>query len=271
MKIGVKYCGGCNSIYDRGRQVELIKKKFPEHTYMTTADGYEADLWLTVCGCLRACASTEGLQAGKKLFVLSTERSFHDVHLYLEAEAKKEMQKETQEETQEETQKETQTETQEESPVAKMQQKILRVGQEAEFSKTFYKDDVELFAALTGDHSRLHTDMEFAKDSIYGKPVVHGVLAASLISTVMGMKLPGEGTVFVEENVRFCKPVFYGDTVTAKVRFVSCREGKDRYIGTFSGICVNRNGEVLCTAHCRQLMPKTGFFVENPEETAEEL
>lgn len=254
MVIGIKYCGGCNSVYNRGRQIELIKSKFPEHRYQTSADGNSCDIWLIVCGCMRACASTEGIEARKRMFILPTERSFVEVHSYLNEERKRKHVVE--------------------QNVAKMQRekksavRQLQIGQEAAFSKTFFRDDVDKFAALTGDNNRLHTNPEFAKKSVYGRPVIHGVLAASLISTVMGTKLPGEGTVLVEEQIRFLKPVFYGDTVTAKVRFVSCREAKKQYVGTFLGICMNQNGEIVAVAKCRQLMTREVFEVINPEETA---
>ncbi|MBQ7796203.1 MAG: MaoC family dehydratase [Lachnospiraceae bacterium] len=237
-----------------------MKEKFPDHEFITAADENVSDVWLVVCGCLRACASTEGLKARRKLFVLSTERSFKEVQAYLSCEQEK---------------KTKTRKCKEKMDVAKMQQKsasssrrVLRVGQEAVFTKTLFKDDVDKFAALTGDYSRLHTDVEFAKSSIYGQPVVHGMLVASLISTVMGMELPGEGTVFVEEEVRFLKPVFYGDTVTAKVRLISCREGMAQYVGTFSGICVNQNGDIVVSAKCRQLMTKDLYEIENPKDTA---
>lgn len=136
----------------------------------------------------------------------------------------------------------------------------VRIGDTAEVTKTFFKDDVDRFAALTGDYSRLHTDAEFAKKTPYGKPVVHGVLAASLISTVMGTKLPGEGTVFIEEQVRFLKPVFYGDMITAKVTFTACKEREDGYIGTFSGVCENQDHETVVWAECRQFMSKELFL-----------
>ena len=263
MIIGVKYCGGCNSTYNRARQVDILKEKFPEHEFITTAEGKTSDVWLVVCGCLRACALTEGLKSRRKTFVLSTERSFKDVQMYLASNLGK---------------KSLGQKCKKKESVAKMKQesgtkkkKILRIGQEAEITKSLFKDDVDKFAALTGDYSRLHTDAEYAKSSIYGQPVVHGMLVSSLISTVMGMELPGEGTVFVEEEVRFLKPVFYGDTITAKVRLISCREGMAQYVGTFSGICVNQNGEIVVSAKCRQLMTKELFEIENPKDTVSVL
>lgn len=259
MTIGVKYCGGCNSGYNRSRQVELLKQQFPEHEFRKPADGNVNDIWLIVCGCPRTCVATDGLIARKKLFVLGSPRSFYDVRAFLEAERK-----------QAEALQANGTQAADDSETAAAVQdrnlsgrKVIRIGQEAEYTKTFTREDVEKFAALTGDSSRLHTDAAFAARSIYGKPVVHGVLAASLISTVMGMELPGDGTIFVGEEVRFLKPVFYGDTLTAKVQLIACREMGDQYIGTFSGSCVNQNGETVITAECRQLMTKELFFIEN--------
>lgn len=260
MIIGVKYCGGCNSIYNRGRQVNLLKEQFPEHEFRTAAEGNACDVWLVVCGCMRACASTAGLTASKRLFVLPTERSFVEVKNFLTEEREKEAAARS---------------TAAQPDDAKLQQPFggsgkrrIRIGQEESLKKTFFKDDVDKFAALTGDYSRLHTDAEFARQSIYGRPVVHGVLAASLISSVMGMKLPGEGTVLIEEQVRFLKPVFYGDTVTARVRMLSCREGKKQYVAVLAGVCENQKGEIVAAAKCRQLLDKELFEIENPEETA---
>ncbi len=261
MLIGVKYCGGCNPVYNRGRQVKRLQEQFSEHDFQFAAgDMKDCEIGLVVCGCVRACASVDGLAPRKKLFLLPTERSFSEVKMYLEQdrEAKK---------------KTDAAGNGREDPGAEEkedQRKHLRIGAAAEITKTFFKDDVDRFAALTGDYSRLHTDAEFAKKTPYGKPVVHGVLAASLISTVMGMKLPGEGTVFIEEQVRFLKPVFYGDMITAKVTFTSCKERADGYIGTFSGICENQDHETVVWAECRQLMSKELFSVDlHPEKENE--
>jgi acyl dehydratase len=249
MVIGVKFCGGCNSVYNRSKQITLLKEQFPEHEYIKPSDGKECDVWLIVCGCPRTCVSTEGLTAHKKMFVIGAQHNFREVIQYLKDER----------------------ENASDADSGEDQRTLIRIGQEGEMKKTILKSDVDQFASLTGDYSRLHTDADFAKKSVYGRPVVHGVLVASLISSVMGMKLPGEGTVFIDEEVRFLKPVFCGDTITAKVRFVSCKEYKEQYVGTFSGVCVNQEGEVVVCAKCRQLMTKELFVVEDTSITAEYL
>lgn len=263
--VGIKYCGGCNPVYNRARQVGFLKERFPEHEFQDALQGTTCDVWLVVCGCLRACASTEGLKAEKRLFILASENHFSEVVSYFEEERKKKTSDQESDATGIGEQREGSNKIHDRNP------RKLRVGQEAVFCKSFFKDDVERFAALTGDVSRLHTDVEFAERTLYKRPVVHGVLAASLISTVMGTKLPGEGTIFIEEQVRFLKPVFYGDTITARVRFLSCLEGSKQYIGTFSGICENQRKEVVAIARCRQLMQKELFEVENPRDKVNAL
>lgn len=93
----------------------------------------------------------------------------------------------------------------------------IEVGQSANFSKTISESDVYGFAGLVGDFNSAHLNQVEAGKGIFGTRVAHGMLVAGLISTVLGMKLPGPGTVYMEQNLQFQKPVFFGDTVTAKV------------------------------------------------------
>ena len=137
--------------------------------------------------------------------------------------------------------------------------RYLRIGERASAVKTFYKEDADKFALLTGDNNRLHTDREFSERQWFGRPVVHGVLTASLLSTVMGTKMPGNGTILMSENLEFVNPVYFGDTVEAVVTFVSCRETKLFYVGEFYGECRNQRGETVVTGTVRQMMMKSLF------------
>lgn len=92
----------------------------------------------------------------------------------------------------------------------------LKVGDNALFSKTITEDDVYTFAGVTGDFNPIHVNDEYAKDSIFKKRIAHGFLVGSMISAVIGTKMPGEGTIYLEQDMTFCKPVFIGDTCTAK-------------------------------------------------------
>jgi 3-hydroxybutyryl-CoA dehydratase len=91
----------------------------------------------------------------------------------------------------------------------------LRVGDTGTFTKTVTEADVLAFAGASGDFNPLHIDEEYARKSVFGRRVAHGILTAAIISTVLGGEIPGLGTVFVELLIRFIKPVFLGDTVTA--------------------------------------------------------
>lgn len=90
----------------------------------------------------------------------------------------------------------------------------LRPGMSESFSKTVTEQDVMLFGEVSGDLNPVHFDEEFARKTIFRGRIAHGVLCLSYISTVLGMKMPGPGTIFISANSRFKAPVRIGDTVT---------------------------------------------------------
>lgn len=91
------------------------------------------------------------------------------------------------------------------------------LGNGASFSKTITESDVYLFAGITGDMNDLHINREYADKTIFKGRIAHGLLVGGLISTVLGMRFPGPGTIYLEQNLVFKAPVKIGDTVTAKV------------------------------------------------------
>ena len=92
----------------------------------------------------------------------------------------------------------------------------LEVGMSDTFTKTITETDVYLFAGISGDFNPMHVNEEFAKTTPFGTRIAHGALAQSLIAPVLGMKLPGLGTVALEVTARFKAPTYFGDTITAK-------------------------------------------------------
>ncbi len=90
-----------------------------------------------------------------------------------------------------------------------------RVGDTTTFSKTITEADILLFAAVSGDNYPLHVDAEYAKTTRFGRRAAHGMLTASLLSTVVGLMLQTPGGIYVEQSLRFRRPVFIGDTLTA--------------------------------------------------------
>jgi 3-hydroxybutyryl-CoA dehydratase len=118
-----------------------------------------------------------------------------------------------------------------------------KVGDSAELTKTIEQADVDAFASVTGDHNPVHVDEEFAKSTRFGKRIAHGMLTASLISAVLANKLPGEGSVYLGQTLRFVAPVFPGDEITARVTVKEIRE--DKPIVKLETVCLNQRGEVV--------------------------
>ena len=90
-----------------------------------------------------------------------------------------------------------------------------QIGEKVQVSKTISETDVYLFAGISGDFNPVHVNKIEAEDSIFGKQVAHGFLVGSLLSNAIGMRLPGPGTIYMEQDMKFKKPVHIGDTVTA--------------------------------------------------------
>jgi len=101
------------------------------------------------------------------------------------------------------------------------------IGDTASITKTVTEADVTLFAGITMDFNPLHVNEEFAKTTQFGKRLVHGCFSSGLISAVIGMKLPGPGALYGGQSVKFVKPVFIGDTLTAKATIIEKFTKKD--------------------------------------------
>ncbi|HEX8359288.1 MAG TPA: MaoC family dehydratase [Longimicrobium sp.] len=104
----------------------------------------------------------------------------------------------------------------------------IAVGMTAEFSKTVTEADVVMFAGVTGDFNPAHVDAVAAERGPFGGRIAHGMLSASFISTVLAMRLPGPGTIYLSQGLRFLRPVRIGDTVTAKVEVAETMAAKRR-------------------------------------------
>jgi len=89
------------------------------------------------------------------------------------------------------------------------------VGQNASFTKTITETDVTLFAGISGDLNPMHVNESFAKNTIFKGRIAHGMLTASLFTTILGMYLPGPGSVYLEQQLKFHAPVRFHDTLTA--------------------------------------------------------
>ena len=241
MKIGIKYCGGCNPRYDRSHEVEKLKKKFPQHMFTYDVENTVCDICLLVCGCMTACADKTGI-AARQFRQLLTPQQFKDFSKEMEASSQQ-------------------------APTAKTE---IRVGTTATMTKTFTDEDIYQFAALTGDSGKLHTDSTFAALHGFGRPVVHGVLTASLLSSIMGTIFPGDGTILMDEQLSFTAPVYPGDTINASIELIRVEEKKRWYIGKFLGICQKADGTRVVEGTIHQLMMKTLFIYHDTSNHTEQ-
>lgn len=119
----------------------------------------------------------------------------------------------------------------------------LAVGESASFTRTFSQQDIDLFAVISGDVNPAHMDPAYAKTDIFHKVIAHGMLTAGLISTVLGTKLPGPGTIYLGQDLRFLEPVDIGDTITATLTVKEKRPEKGDVV--LDCLCTNQRSETV--------------------------
>jgi len=119
------------------------------------------------------------------------------------------------------------------------------VGARATRVRTITDSDIVRFAEVSGDRNPVHLDAAYAARSPFGERVAHGFLTGSMISAVIGMELPGPGSIYLGQTMKFLAPVCIGDTVTVSVEVIGVREEK-RLI-TLRTDCINQDGTVVLT------------------------
>jgi len=118
-----------------------------------------------------------------------------------------------------------------------------KIGDYIEWQKTFTLEDVQKFAAISGDINPVHLDADFAASTQFGKPIVHGMLAASLFSAIIANELPGPGSIYIHQSLDFKSPIFHNQQVVARVEITSIRT--DKPIFELTTICSDTNGQLL--------------------------
>jgi len=130
----------------------------------------------------------------------------------------------------------------------------IQIGDSASFTKTVTECDISLYAGISGDFNSAHIDAESAKKSMFGQRIAHGMLSAGFISNVLGNQLPGPGTIYMGQELRFVKPVFIGDTVTATVTVAEKITEKNRL--KLKTVVTNQRGEEVITGMATVMPPK---------------
>ena len=117
------------------------------------------------------------------------------------------------------------------------------MGQSAEMVHTVTEEDIKKFGDLSGDYNPLHFNEEWAKTTMFRGRIAHGILTAAYISAAIGMHLPGPGTIYMSQSMRFMGPVRIGDTITARVEVISLNDEKQRV--TLKTTCTNQEEKVV--------------------------
>lgn len=130
----------------------------------------------------------------------------------------------------------------------------LSIGQQANFEKTIAESDVYLYAGITGDVNPAHINERESKEGMFHGRIAHGMLTAGLISAVLGVQLPGPGTIYLGQTLSFKAPVRIGDTINAIVEVKEKIEAKGQVI--LLTRCVNQDGKVVVEGEARVIPPK---------------
>lgn len=130
----------------------------------------------------------------------------------------------------------------------------LEVYDHAEFAKTISEADVYLYAGVSGDHNPAHINEEYAKHTFFKTRTAQSMLSASFISAVIGTKLPGPGTVYLDQTLKFLAPVRIGDTITAKVEIIEIMTGKNKI--RLKTTCINQDGVTVLKGEAVVSPPK---------------
>lgn len=124
----------------------------------------------------------------------------------------------------------------------------LSVGQRARRTKTVTARDVELYAEITGDRNPLHFDPEFAARTRFGRLVAQGGITAGMLNALVAMDLPGPGTVFMSQSLRYVAPTYLGDTLTAEVEVLALKP--DKPVCQLKMTITNQDGTVVLEGEC---------------------
>ena len=130
----------------------------------------------------------------------------------------------------------------------------LKIGDSAQISKTITESDIELFAKATGDFNPVHLDQAYAEKTSFKGRIAHGLLSVGLLSAVLGNTLPGHGTIYLSQEVKFLAPVRIGDTITAKVEVIELIPEKNR--AKFRTTCTNQDGKLVVEGTAWGMPPK---------------
>jgi len=136
---------------------------------------------------------------------------------------------------------------------------VLEVGQTASYSKTVSERDIQLFAEVSGDHNPVHLDAEYAATTMFKERIAHGMFSGALISAAVACELPGPGTIYIGQTMRFTAPVKLGDTLTVRLEIL---EKLPKFRVRVATRVFNQNDEMVVDGEAEILAPRKAQTVE---------
>lgn len=130
----------------------------------------------------------------------------------------------------------------------------IHVGDRVELTRAFTEADVATFANVSGDNNPAHLDEAYAQTTMFKTRIVHGMLVASLFSALLGTKLPGLGTIYTGQTLKFTKPVHFGEQLTASITVKEVLVEKNRVI--LDCLIVNPDGDPVVVGEATVMPPK---------------
>jgi 3-hydroxybutyryl-CoA dehydratase len=130
---------------------------------------------------------------------------------------------------------------------------VLTIGATASRITTITAHEIELFAEATGDTNPVHLDDAYAATTSFGRRIAHGMLSAGLISALLADKLPGPGSIYLSQSLKFKSPVYVGDTITATVEVTAYRAS--RRLATLKTTCTNQDGQTVLEGEALVMVP----------------
>jgi len=138
----------------------------------------------------------------------------------------------------------------------------LTEGQTASYSRRIGERDIQLFAAVSGDVNPVHLDAGFAAGSQFGERIAHGMLTGALVSAALAMELPGPGTIYLGQSLRFRLPVKIGDTVTVKLEVIEKKAR--RQLVTLDCKAYNQDDKLVASGTAEVMAPPEKLLIDRP-------
>ena len=138
----------------------------------------------------------------------------------------------------------------------------IAIGQTASYARPVQERDIQLFAAVSGDVNPVHLDANFAATTTFGERIAHGMLTGAFISAAVAMELPGPGTIYISQSLKFRRPVKIGDTVTVALEVIDKRDR--RKVVTLDCKASNQDGQLVATGTAEVMAPAQKLSIERP-------